>query len=271
MAVISETLADTRHAFDGVASRYDRSNAGNAAVCAMRQRTLSAITSRLSPGARLLDLGCGPGSDAETLARLGYRLTAIDWSPAMVREAQCRVRGAGLQSCVDIRLLGIHELDRLDDGPFDGVYSNLGPLNCVPDLTSVARQIAARLRSGGFFVASVIGRICPWEIALFLLRGDCRRIAVRFARTFVPVPLEGRTVWTRYHAPLEFEAEFRRAGFRRVALRALGLWVPPPYMQAFSSRHPALMTWLQSVDDRTGGWPGLRNWGDHFLVVMRRI
>jgi SAM-dependent methyltransferase len=285
---LAETLAETRVAFDGVASSYDRSNTGNAAICAFRERTLAALTSRLPVGSHLLDLGCGPGADAERLARCGYTVTAIDWSPAMVREAERRLARARLASrpsgvpgasrcpqgagvpVVDVRLLGIHELDRLDAGPFDGAYSNLGPLNCVPDLPWVARQVATRLRPMGLFVASVIGRICPWEIALFVRRRDWDRLSVRFSRGFVPVPLEGRTVWTRYHSPSAFESAFVTAGFRRVALRALGLWTPPPYMQAFSGRHPALMRWLQCADDRTGSLPGLRNWGDHFLIVMRR-
>jgi hypothetical protein len=105
---------------------------------------------------------------------------------------------------------------------------------------------------------------------LFLSRGDWGRILVRFSRGFVPVPLAGRTVWTRYHSPRAFESVFVAAGFQRIARRALGLWAPPPYMQAFRGRHPTLVKWLQSADDRTGGLPGLRNWGDHFLVVMRR-
>jgi len=31
------------------------------------------------------------------------------------------------------------------------------------------------------------------------------------------------------------------------------------------------MRWLERVEDRIGGWPGVRRWGDHFLIVMKRI
>ena len=55
-----------------------------------------------------------------------------------------------------------------------------------------------------------------------------------------------------------------------VELRALGLCVPPPYMQAFADRHPALVSRLQTLDNWIGAWPGIRNFGDHFLVVLRR-
>ena len=46
---------------------------------------------------------------------------------------------------------------------FDAAFSNFGPLNCVEDLPAVARQLHEVLRPGGVLVASVIGRVCPWE------------------------------------------------------------------------------------------------------------
>jgi hypothetical protein len=116
----------------------------------------------------------------------------------------------------------------------------------------------------------VIGRVCPWEIAVHLARGQMARALVRFRRGLVPVPLEGRTVWTRYFTPRELERVFGACGLTRVSLRALGLFVPPPYLGAFAARHRTLVGALQRVEDRVGGWPGLRGWGDHFLIVLRK-
>lgn len=264
-------LVDTQHAFDGVAATYDWSNERNPILRAMRRRTIDALERHVQAPARVVDLGCGPGADAERLARDGFDVTAIDWSPAMVEEAQRRVREGQLRDRVEIRQIGIHELHRLEPAQYDAALSNFGPLNCVPSLQESASLIAARLKPGGILAASVIGRVCPWEMALYFSRGDRRRARVRFARDFVPVPLEGRIVWTRYYSPREFESAFVPAGFRRVSLHALGLCVPPPYMQAFAARHPRLIARLQSVDDVAGGWPMLRGWGDHFLIVMRRV
>ena len=270
MALSARALADTRHAFDGVAGDYARSNAENPLLRAMRMRVLAELTARVPAGSHVLDLGCGPGTDDETLARAGYRVTGVDWSPAMVAEATRRSRDARLDGRIAIRHLGIHEIDRLAPALFDAAYSNFGPLNCVPSLGQAARLIAARLRPDGVLVASVIGRVCPWEIALYLSRGDWRRATVRFARRAVPVPLNGRAVWTRYHAPGPFERVFAGAGFVRVSRRALGLFAPPPYLEAFAGRHPVLVDRLQRLDDRLGAWTPFRAWGDHFLVVMRK-
>jgi SAM-dependent methyltransferase len=266
----SRKASDTQRAFDGVAPDYDRSNTDNPTLCAMRSRTIAAIALHAPAGGRILDLGCGPGTDEDTLADAGYQVTAIDWSPAMVEETRKRIARRGLQERVDVHHLGIHELDRLPPGMFDVVCSNFGPLNCVPDLARAARLIADRVRPGGMLIASVIGRVCPWEIAVHAWRRDWTRMRVRFARAPVAVPLNGRTVWTTYYTPADFERPFASAGFTRISLGALGLFVPPPYMDAFSRRHASLIATLQRLEDRVGGYPGIRAWGDHFLIVMRK-
>ena len=132
-------LHDTRRAFDAAAAGYHQSNADNPILRHMRTRAMDAIAARVPRGARVLDLGCGPGADAETLARTGRFVTAIDASPAMVAETERRLAAAGLQDAVDAHVLGIHELDSLPPSTFDAAYSNFGPLNCVPSLNDAAR------------------------------------------------------------------------------------------------------------------------------------
>jgi SAM-dependent methyltransferase len=268
--IASATITETARAFDGVAATYHGSNAENRILRAMRARAMAAIETCVPAGARLLDLGCGPGTDAEWLAARGYRITAVDASPAMVAEARRRVEAAGLEARVDVIRLGIHEVDRLAPATFDAAYSNFGPLNCVADPAAAARLVAARLRPGAALVATVIGRVCPWEMLLYLSRGAWDRAFLRYARAAVPVPLEGRTVWTRYFSPREFVRLFEAAGFRRAQVRALGLVTPPPYLQAFADRHPRLVDGLLRVEDVVAGWPAVRECGDHFLVVLRK-
>ena len=270
--MVTNALLDTQRAFDGVAAFYDRSNTENAILCAMRARVWAAVDTYVRPASQVLDLGCGPGCDADRFAAQGHRVTAIDWSAAMVDEARRRVRASGQAERVDVHHLGIHDLDRLPpvSRQFDAAYANFGPLNCVAQPNAAAHMIADRIRPGGILIASVIGRVCPWEIAVHAARGQFARAVIRFTRGLTPVPLDGRTVWTRYYAPGEFQRIFEIAGFTRVALRTLGLFVPPPYMDGFAARHPALVSTLQRVDDRLGAWPGIRAWGDHFLIVMRK-
>lgn len=262
--------SETRRAFDAVAAGYHRANAENPILRHMRARVMDTVAAYAPPGARVLDLGCGPGTDAETLASAGRIVTAIDWSPAMVDQARRRIGAAGLEHKIDLHALGIQELHLLPPCTFDAAYSNFGPLNCVPSLSEAAQLIADRLRPGGVLIASAIGRVCPWEIAVYLTRGNWTRLRVRFARDFVAVPLDGNRVWMRYYSPRQFQRAFAAAGFSRVSLCTLGLFVPPPYLQAFAERRRALLARLQRLEDRLGACPGLRAVGDHFLIVLKK-
>lgn len=259
-------LLDTRRAFDGVADVYDGPAGNNLLVRRSRAQLIRALTVRVPPGSRLLDLGCGTGLDAVELAARGYRVTAIDWSPEMVRRTGARARELRLAERVSACLLGIHELDRLD-GAFDGIYSNLGPLNCVPDLAGAARSCARLLTAGGSMVASVIGRVCPWEIAFYAARGHPRRALVRFARGAVPVGLGGRVVWTRYYTPRRFYGAFA-PWFTLRDYRGLGIVVPPPYLVGMYERLGPIGRLLDRADERLGTARLPRNLGDHFLMEM---
>src|SRR5262249_11930481 len=154
-------------------------------------------------------------------------------------------------------------------GAFDGAYSDLGPLNCVPDLGAVARECARLLKPNGALVFTIIGRLCPWEIGYYVSKRRWRRVAVRYARDIVPFGMNKGTIWTRYHTPREFYRAFA-PHFTLEHHRALCLFAPPPYITAVRERHPALYRRLWSIDRRCAGWPLLRAMGDHFLIVMRK-
>jgi SAM-dependent methyltransferase len=266
---IDAQLLDTQRAFDSVAADYDGPRGNNALIQRMRETTWRALAARFPAGARLLDLGCGTGIDAVHLAGEGYQVVATDWSPRMVERARDRAAAAGLSARVTALHVGLQELDTLVAETFDGIYSNFGPLNCAPDLAAVSRACANLLKPGGALVFSVIGRICPWEFANYVLRGRWARATVRGSRGMVPVNLNRQTVWAAYYTPREFYRAF--AGeFMLARYRALSLFLPPPYLVGLVERAPRLGTTLGWLDDRLGAIPLLRDMGDHFLIEMQK-
>jgi 2-polyprenyl-3-methyl-5-hydroxy-6-metoxy-1,4-benzoquinol methylase len=261
-------LLDTQRAFDSVAADYDGPRGNNELIQRMRVSLWETVFDKIPAGSSLLDLGCGTGIDAIEFARCGYRVAATDWSPQMVGRTKSRAATAGLESHVTATHLGIHQLDQLQD-EFDGIYSNFGPFNCVPNMHSIAAECARLLRPNGHLVLSVIGRICPWEVIHYTLRGRFKRAAVRTRRGATAVGMNRHTIWTYYYLPREFYRAFAEH-FVLEGYRALSLFLPPPYLVDYYRSHRRWCERLGWLDDRLGALPILRNMGDHFLIVMRR-
>lgn len=262
-------LLDTQRAFDTVAAEYDGPTGNNVLIQRMRHQLWRTVEQTFPPGARLLDLGCGTGLDAVHFAQRGYQIRAVDSSPGMVARTQERVLHEGVDGAVTATVLDMHDLQSLAGERFDGIYSDLGALNCTFDLPAVARSCAALLQPHGRLVASVIGRWCPWEIAYYTLRGQFRRAWLRTAREMVPVGMQQQVVWTRYLTPGEMYRPFA-ADFARTQYRSLGLFLPPPYLIGLHTRLAWLSRLLGRLDDRLGTLPVARDLGDHFLMVVTR-
>jgi SAM-dependent methyltransferase len=263
-------LRDTQDAFDSVAADYDGPRGNNLLIQDMRDEMWHWLDKTFAQNSRLIDLGCGTGLDAVRMARLGHRITATDWSPQMVARTADRARLESVADRVQTMAVGAHELQRLEgEGIFDGAYSDLGPLNCVPDLADVSTACARLLKPGAALVFTVVGRWCPWEIAHYTLRGNWPRIKIRFARHVVPVGMNRHTIWTRYYTPREFYRGFER-DFTLEHYRGLCVFAPPPYMTRVRDGYRHVYEWLWRTDRRTAGWPLLRSIGDHFLIVMKK-
>ena len=71
------------------------------------------------PGQHILEIGCGWGSLAIEAAQRGLRVTAITLSPAQLEHATRRVREAGLDHLIELKLLDYRDLE----GRFDHVVS----------------------------------------------------------------------------------------------------------------------------------------------------
>lgn len=259
----------TARAFDSVAEEYDGPLGNNVLIQRMRERVIARIVAAFPRGSRLVDLGCGTGIDAVDLASRGYDIVAIDSSRAMVDRTCVRIREHHLEDRARAIPVGIHELERLREEPFDGLYSNLGPLNCVPDLHAASREMARLLKPNGRIIASIIGKYCPWEFAFYALRFNLQRASARLTKSPVPVPLRGESIWTRYYSPREFY-EFFSAEFQLVAVSSLNLFMPPPYLGHAYERHRRLFRPLAFLDDRLCATPLLQNLGDHFMIELQK-
>jgi SAM-dependent methyltransferase len=99
-------------------------------------------------GLRGVHLQCHIGTDTISLARLGARMTGLDFSAASVAEARRLAATAGTD--VDFVESDVHDaLDVLPAGGFDLVFTGVGALCWLPDIRRWAVVVAGLLKPGG--------------------------------------------------------------------------------------------------------------------------
>lgn len=108
----------------------------------------------LAPGERFLDVAAGPGGLSLPAARLGARVLATDWSPAMLERFEARLRQEGLTNA-DGRVMDCHALDLPDDG-FDVTGSQFGVM-LVPDQARALSEMVRVTKPGGRLLVIAYG------------------------------------------------------------------------------------------------------------------
>jgi SAM-dependent methyltransferase len=101
-------------------------------------------------GRSLLHLQCHFGLDTLSLARMGARVTGVDFSEPAVTLA----RGLAEELGIEARFIqsNVYLLTRVLHEQFDVVFTSHGVLTWLPDIPEWARVVARFLRPGGTFV-----------------------------------------------------------------------------------------------------------------------
>lgn len=107
-------------------------------------------------GKRVLDVGCGGGILADSMARKGADVLGIDLAAKALRVAQLHALEAGTQS-VQYREISAEALAAEQPGGFDAVTC-MEMLEHVPDPASIVKACSALVKPGGWVFFSTIHR-----------------------------------------------------------------------------------------------------------------
>jgi SAM-dependent methyltransferase len=265
---MTQTFADGA-AFDALAADYDRDEADNPIRQLMRKRSLAILESTFPQGARLLDVGCGTGTEAIWLARQGRAIFAVDSSPQMLKVLAQRAGAAKVQ--IPNRTLRAGNLltlvDELGEGSFDGAYSSFGALNTEPALEPPLAGLSRLVRPRGKIVLSVMNRWCVAEMALLVAGGRANQ-AFRRARSSLRVAVGSNFTEVRYPSWRQLSRALH-TDFRVLEVQALTLLLLPYAWPTLAAR-PRLYGVISRLDRTLAPHRPCAWLGDHLLVVAER-
>ena len=143
--------ARTVESYEQIADDYARETAGGGVLAFALTRLAETM-----PAAHVLEIGSGPGWDADVLEEAGLTVRRTDIT----------------QAFIDLQRSRGKEVDRLDaitdglGGPYDAVVTLHVLQHVEPDdLPAVLAKVAGALRPGGRFLVSIpLGEGAGWEV-----------------------------------------------------------------------------------------------------------
>jgi SAM-dependent methyltransferase len=263
--VTGESFEDRRDYWDLTAETYDQIFPDTLVGQTQREAVWRQLARVFHRGQRVLEMNCGTGIDAVHLAAGGIQVLACDLSPRMIELATRRSVAANTSRLIEFRVLPTEQIGHLaEEGPFDGALSNFSGLNCVADLSSVARGLGRLLRPRANLLVCMAGKIAPWEMAWYFGHGDVRAALRRLRST-----AEDPRVSVFFPTVRRIQEAFA-PGFRMLGWRGIGIAVPPSCMEPVARRLPAIVKLLASADQFLGPCPLFRALADCVLLHFER-
>lgn len=158
-------------------------------------------------GKKVIDVGCGGGILAESMARKGASVTGIDLSEKALKVADLH----GLESGISVRYekIAVEEMAEGEAGQYD-VVTCMEMLEHVPDPASIVRACARLVKPGGRVFFSTLNR----NPKAYLL-------AVIGAEYLLQLLPKGTHDYAKFITPAELSQAIRNAGLQLDSLRGM--------------------------------------------------
>ena len=188
-------------------------------------------TLRPFEGLSLLDIGCGGGLVAEPMARLGFRVTAIDAAPEAIAVARAHADESGLT--IEYRVATAELL--AEEGERSDAVLALEIIEHVADRDTFFATLGALVRPGGEFIGATLNRTLR-SFALAI-------VGAEYVLNWLP---RGTHDWNRFVRPSEFVLGLRRNGLATTRLAGV------------------------SYDLLSGGWSVSNDFSTNYLLTAVR-
>ena len=181
-------------------------------------------------GKRVLDVGCGGGILAESLAQSGAQTTGIDLSDKALKVAELHA----LESGVNVQYLAIstEALAEMEAEQYD-VVTCMEMLEHVPDPSSVIQSCAKLVKPGGHVFFSTLNRsLKSYAFAI---------IGAEYLLHLLP---KGTHEYAKFIKPSELVAFTRQAGLETIGINGLSF---NPFTQIYALGEDVDVNYLIAV------------------------
>jgi ubiquinone/menaquinone biosynthesis C-methylase UbiE len=135
-----------REYFDEVAPGWESKYSSSGSMSWRIPKFTNALQTSVSPGARVLDLGCGPGDITAACASLGYEMVGIDQSSEMIARARSRFHDSKI--VFEVCSMSTKETLPYENGRFGSFLASSvleyvpEPRSCLAELRRVCSETA---------------------------------------------------------------------------------------------------------------------------------
>lgn len=261
---------EAAEAFSKQSIFFDALYSPNVIIQYKRKRVREHVGKFLQPKSFILELNAGTGEDAIYFAQQGHHVHATDISEGMQKILKEKKERIQVQQNISSELCSFNSLETIiNKGPYDCIFSNFAGLNCTGELDKVLQNFSLLLKQNGTVTLVIMPPFCLWE-TLLALKGNFKTAFRRFhSKDGVSAHIEGNYFTCWYYKP-SFIQNILKNEFEVMSIEGLSAIVPPSYFENFPKRFPKIYNRLVNAESRfKSKWPW-RNWGDYFIITLKK-
>lgn len=259
--------------FDSIASDYDKHIFGNEVNSLLRERSLSTMSKVFDRPSRLLEIGCGTGTETIELLRRGHNVLATDISQKMLEIVSQKAKNLNLESKLTTIKLNAENIEYLIDiygrSSFDGIYSTYGAINCIREIGQLPFKLHSLLNSNGKLVMGIYNKLCAIEIGGYLAKLKPFS-AFKRLRSTIPEG-DSRFCIDIYAYTMQEILKLFNPFFKLEYKEGVPVIILPSNFIKYTRKFNARIEELKKIDSWLGKkWP-FSMLGDHFILVMKPL
>jgi ubiquinone/menaquinone biosynthesis C-methylase UbiE len=231
-----------------------------------------------SPGARVLDLGGGPGRYSIWLAELGFRTTLADLSPDLlgIAREQSKTASIDLEAIVEANAV---DLSQSEDASFDAALC-MGPMYHLidsEDRVRAARELSRVVKPGAPVFVAFLNRLQLLKVAInpdvpFFTFATFEFVRRWYEEGIFISPVLGVFADAHFAHPKDIAPFMEAHAFETVDLISSEslIDVVQKNLTSFKERQPDLYPWLLDKLIDVANEPTIIGSAGHFLYIGRR-